>query len=56
MNFVFDRDENIVRKGENSGYQYFLFVFHNVFESVLLQDRLNLGLCGEELKLKSFYI
>ena len=23
--FVFDRIENMVRKGENAGYQYFLF-------------------------------
>ena len=34
---VFDRVENIVGKGENSGYQHFL-LFPQCFEKASLQD------------------
>ena len=49
MIFFFDRVENIVGKGENAGYQYFLLFpqcFQNMFYSGLL------GLCGKELTIR----
>ena len=44
MNFVFGSVENIVRKGENSGYQHFLLfpqgLFQKAFFSVLFKFRI----------------
>ena len=40
--FVSDRVKNIMRKGENAGYQRFLFFsqcFHNVFKGFFQQGR-----------------
>ena len=35
---IFDRVENIVLKGENAGYQHFLF-FPQCFEKASFQDK-----------------
>ena len=48
---VYDRVENIVGKGENAGYQYFL-LFPKCFQRATIPDRKNQGLFGKELKLK----
>ena len=42
MIFVFDRDENIVGKGENAGYQHFLLFpqcFHRAFLPRVVRSR-----------------
>ena len=44
---VCDRIENIVSKGENAGFQHFLFS-HSVFQSLLF-GCLKSELCGREL-------
>ena len=41
--FVFDRDENIVEKGENAGFQPFPFS-HYVFKKCLLSQPLKLSI------------
>ena len=46
--FVLEMVENIVGKGENASYQYFL-LFHNVFKRHLIQGHLESGLCGKDL-------
>ena len=33
---VFDRPENNAGKGENVGYQHFLFFSHNIFKSLII--------------------
>ena len=38
LNFVLGKEENIVWKGENSGYQHFLLFLH-VFKRLLFQGR-----------------
>ena len=43
---VSDREENIVGKGENAGYQNFFFS-HNVFKSLLLKDCENRDCLGK---------
>ena len=48
---VRDRVENIVRKGQNAGYQYFFFS-HSVFKTYLPRGCLNSGLC---YKVLTFY-
>ena len=43
MNFVFDMVENIVGKGENAGYQHFLFFpqcFQKAWFSELLKTQI----------------
>ena len=48
--FVFDRDENIVEKGENAGYQHFL-LFPQSFQKASSPEKS--GLCSKELNLQS---
>ena len=42
MVFVFDRIENIMEKGENAGYQYFL-LFPQCFQKVFNSRSLKVG-------------
>ena len=48
MIFVFDKVENIVEKGQNAGYQRFLFSL-NVLKRLFTWGHLKLGLCGKEI-------
>ena len=50
---VFDRAENIVRKGKIACASNFSFS-HNVFKRLLLQTRQMVSLCGNGLKVKTF--
>ena len=50
MIFVFDRFRNIVRKGENAGYQHFL-LFLQCFQKGLYRESLKVGIVGKELTL-----
>ena len=53
---VFDRVENIVGKGENAGYQYFLF-FPQCFQKASFQNSSKGVMCGNGLKrVKSFVL
>ena len=45
---IVDRVENIMRKGENAGYQYFSFS-HNVLKRLLSQTRQKVSLSGNGL-------
>ena len=45
---VVDWVENIVGKGENAGYQYFL-LFPQCFQTAFTRGRKKSGLCGKEL-------
>ena len=47
---VFDREDNIVGKGENASYHHFLFVPQS-FQKASLFGSLKVGLCGKELSL-----
>ena len=47
---VFDREENIVGKGENAGYQHFL-LFPQCFPMPTLVGRKNQGLFGKGFQL-----
>ena len=38
LNFVFEKMENLVEKGENACYQHFLFFSTTVFKSCLFQS------------------
>ena len=38
LTFVLGRVENIVEKGENAGYQYFLFFFSKCFQNVFFTE------------------
>ena len=49
LKFVLGRVENIVAKGENSGYQHFLF-FPQCFQKTFYTGSLKSGLCGKKLK------
>ena len=46
--FILDWVENIVGKGENTGYQHFL-LFPQCFQKLLLSRLLKSWLCGKEL-------
>ena len=48
VQFLFDREENILRKGENTGFQHFLLSL-NVFKKSLSQGCQKSGLCGKGL-------
>ena len=48
--FVCDRVENIVGKGENTGYQHFLF-FSQCVQKLSFSESLKLGLCCKDLNL-----
>ena len=48
LKFVLGRVENIVGKGENAGYQHFLF-FPQCFQRLFSRGRLKSGLCGKGL-------
>ena len=52
LNFVLGREENIVGKGENAGYQHFFPFFPQCFKRPLCQGCLKSGLSGKELKKK----
>ena len=47
LNFLLERVENIVGKGENAGYQHFL-LFPQCFQQDPYTGRSKLGLCGKE--------
>ena len=49
MKFVLERVENIVGKGENSGYQHFL-LFPQCSQRLHFEGLRKLGFCGEESK------
>ena len=49
LKFVLERQENIVGKGENTGYQHFL-LFPQCFQKPDFGGSSKSGLCGKELK------
>ena len=51
---VVDRVENIVGKGENTGYQHFL-LSHNVLKRLLSQTREKVSLCESGLMTRLYY-
>ena len=44
--FAFDKEENIVGKGENAGYQHFLLFLQSFTKAC----EIKLNLCGKALK------
>ena len=48
MIYLFDREENIMGKGENAGYQHFL-LFPQCFQKAFLNVLLKSGSCVKEL-------
>ena len=48
LEFVFDRVENSVEKGEKANYQHFL-LFSQYFQKASSPGLINPGLCGKEL-------
>ena len=46
VDFVLNRGENIVGKGENAGNHHFLLFPHNVFKCFLFSGCRNSGFCG----------
>ena len=55
MKFMWEKVENIVRKGENTGYRH-LLLFPRCFQKLSYPEALNSGLFGKELILNITHI
>ena len=55
MKFVLGMVENIVRKGENAGYQHF-HLFLQCFQKTFFQGRSKFGSCGKDLKKSILFV